>query len=99
MANKTSEHPTLTHVVGRVEYKPDIARPGDLVIYAQKPYALSRKVRKYYGLVTFVANDMIWIISACTSDNEGEKPQEFGIPAEHSDRIIEIVRNGEVHRK
>lgn len=99
MKRTRSNNAELTHTVGRIEFKADIARPGDLVIYTQKPWAMSYRVRKFYGLVTKVERETLWITSTCTDGSVYDAPTEFGIPAEYSDCIIEIIRNAEVYRK
>lgn len=85
---------TKTEVKSITTWDKSKVRVGDVIVYVRKPYALSFRKYRFYGIVKRVEDDVLWIISACAEPKEIDGVREFGL-LPHSDHEIEyVLRNG-----
>lgn len=69
-------------------------RVGDVIAYVRKPYAISWRKYRFYGIVKRVDDDVLWIISACAEPSEIDSVEEFGMLPESAHEIEYVLRNG-----
>jgi len=85
---------TKTEVKSITTWDKSKIRVGDVVVYVRKPYAMSFRKYRFYGIVKRVDDDVLWIVTACAEPKEIDRLEDSGIPIEYAHEIEYVLRNG-----